>query len=363
MARKPIAVFSMAFLDVMACGLGATVLFLLIVSAQVSKDSSRANRDLREEATRIEQTVLDGRKDLIRLRDTVEHKSRQDDSLAGEIARTRKQLADLQEKIPPNDNDSLAKKDSLEQLRSDVQRLEEGNRRLTESAAQAGSGTRVRSFVGVGNRQYLTGMKMGGQRVLILVDSSASMLARTYVNVVRYRAMSDDRKRSAPKWKQTVATVDWLTTQMDPGARFQIYTFNETAHSVIDGSDGTWLEVKDAGTLDRAVAALRKVVPDKGNSLMRAFEAAQKLLPAPDNIYLLTDGLPTQGKEPPDPPRPVRADQRATLFNQALKDLPGKVPINVILFPMDGDPDAAALYWQLAVRTRGSFLAPSRDWP
>jgi hypothetical protein len=206
-------------------------------------------------------------------------------------------------------------------------------------------------------------MKMGGQRVLILIDASASMLARTYVNVVRYRAMSDERKRGAPKWKQAVATVDWLTTQIAPGARFQIYAYNEGARSVVEGSDGTWLEVKDAGDLNRAITSLRKVVPAGGNSLMRAFEAAQKLQPAPDNIYLLTDGLPTQGKEPPDPPEPVRADQRATFFNQALRDLPGKVPINVILFPMDGDPDAAGFYWQLAFRTRGSFLAPSRDWP
>ena len=363
MARRNINVFSMAFLDVMACGLGATVLFLLIVSAQVSKESSRANRDLREEATRIEELVLEGRKNLVRLRDDVERLSRQDSSLPGEIERLRKVLADLQAKIPPNDNDSLAKKESVEQLRSDIQRLEEGNQRLSAAAAQSASGTRVRSFVGEGNRQYLTGMKMGGRRVLILVDSSASMLARTYVNVVRYRAMSDDRKRGAPKWKQAVATADWLTTQITPGAYFQIYVYDEGARSVVAGSDGTWLEATDASALDRAMTELRKVVPARGNSLARAFEAARLLKPAPDNIYLLTDGLPTQGKEAPDPPVPVRADQRANYFNQALRDLPGRVPINVILFPMDGDPDAAGFYWQLAFRTKGSFLSPSRDWP
>lgn len=78
----------------------------------------------------------------------------------------------------------------------------------TASQQKSGTGGRVRSFTGDGNRQYLTGMQMGGKRVVILVDASASMLARTYVNVVRYRAMPDERKRKAPKWRQVVAAVD-----------------------------------------------------------------------------------------------------------------------------------------------------------
>ena len=35
MARRSFNVFSLSFLDVMACGLGATILFLMIISAQV----------------------------------------------------------------------------------------------------------------------------------------------------------------------------------------------------------------------------------------------------------------------------------------------------------------------------------------
>jgi hypothetical protein len=39
------------------------------------------------------------------------------------------------------------------------------------------------------------------------------------------------------------------------------------------------------------------------------------------------------------------------------------ISVNTILFPMEGDPEAAALYWQLALDTQGAFIAPSRDWP
>jgi hypothetical protein len=30
---------------------------------------------------------------------------------------------------------------------------------------------------------------------------------------------------------------------------------------------------------------------------------------------------------------------------------------------MEGDPSAAAAFWQLAIMTQGSFITPSGDWP
>lgn len=362
-ARRAFNVFSLSFLDVMACGLGATILILMIISAQIRVKADLANDDLRAEASRIEEEVLDAQKNLLRLRDTSVVRDSRASSAAAEIERLQKLIAEMSVEAEAQDNDSLAKEESVEQLRADVERLKEGNRRLAEAQPQPGSGERVRSFVGTGNRQYLTGMRMGGQRVLILVDSSASMLGRTYANVVRFRAMPDERKVRAPKWRQTVATVDWLTTQLAPGARFQIYSFNEQAGSTVAGSDGTWLEVQGGGNIERAIAGLRKVVPEKGTSLIRAFEAAKALTPVPDNIFLITDGLPTQGASAPATAEPVRADKRANFMRQAVAGLPRRVPINVILLPMEGDPEAAIRFWQLAMSTRGSFLAPSKDWP
>lgn len=365
MARRSFSVFSLSFLDVMACGLGATILFLMIISAQVRVKAERANEQMLAEASLLEQQVLDGRKNLLRLRDESQRQQRVATGAAGEITRLQALITELKAKLEAQAEagDSSAKKESIEQLRADVQRLEEGKRRLAEAKPAPASGQRVRSFVGEGNRQYLTGMKMGGRRVVILVDASASMLARTYVNVVRYRAMPEARRLKAPKWQQVVASVDWLTTQIAPGTQFQIYVFNEQARSVIPGTEGNWLEVKTAGDLDKAVAALRQVVPGKGTSLHAAFTALRNLKPAPDNVYLLTDGLPTQGKAPPERTLEVRPDQRAAYFNQAARELPPRVPVNVLLYPMDGDPDAAGFFWQLAMVTRGSFITPSRDWP
>jgi hypothetical protein len=58
----------------------------------------------------------------------------------------------------------------------------------------------------------------------------------------------------------------------------------------------------------------------------------------------------------------VKPEQRARYFVQALRELP-PIPVNVLLFPMDGDPFAAEAFWRLAFQSNGSFMAPSRDWP
>ena len=365
MARRKFDVFSLAFLDVMACGLGAIILVFMIISAQVSARSSEANIELLAETSKLEEEVLDGRKDLIRARNSMEAKQRDQEITEGEALRLQERLKELLAELAEYENDSLAETDSVEKLRSDIERLEAAKQRLSAKSADRSpdTGARLRSYVGEGNRQYLTGMKMGGDRVLILVDTSTSMLARTYVNVVRFRHMKDEKKRLAPKWQQVVNTVDWLTTRIQPGAKFQVYGFNEEARTVIDGSDGDWISVTDGSELTKAVESLRSVTPDKGTSLYKAFKAIREMDPLPDNVYLLTDGLPTQGKNPPSKPEMVKSEGRIKLFRQAVKEMPARVPVNVLLFPMDGDPAAAGLFWQLALATRGSFLSPSRDWP
>jgi hypothetical protein len=365
MARRPFNVFNLSFLDVMSCGLGAVVLFFMVINAQVATRAGKANAELQAETNRLEEEVLDGRKNLVRVRTVLESDRQKKLDAEDETARLEDTIALLREQLSELENRSLARVDSVEDLKADIERLEAAKERLQARAAEStpDTGRRIRTFVGSGNRQYLTGMQMGGNRVLILVDASASMLARTYVNVIRFRSMPEARRIRAPKWQQTVKTVDWLTTQINPGTRFQIYTFNEEAESVVAGTTGQWLEATDGSELTKAVEALRRKVPDKGTSLYTAFRAAKDLDPPPDNIYLLTDGLPTQGKSPPSTTQNVRPDKRRDFFERAMRELPGRVPVNVLLYPMDGDPAAPGLMWALALSTRGSFLTPAKDWP
>ena len=119
------------------------------------------------------------------------------------------------------------------------------------------------------------------------------MLDKKIVNIIRRRNMSDDRKLRSLKWRQAVASVDWLAAQLAETSKFQIYSFNTEAKPVLRGSDGVWLEVGDGNQLDEAVRILRRTVPEEGTNLKSAFAVIDELNPRPDNIILLIDSLPT----------------------------------------------------------------------
>ncbi|HAJ75674.1 MAG TPA: hypothetical protein DCM64_04385 [Gammaproteobacteria bacterium] len=84
--------------------------------------------------------------------------------------------------------------------------------------------------------------------------------------------------------------------------------------------------------------------------------------PLPDNIFLITDGLPTINNRGTSQAL-VTPAERVELFEDAVEELPEGIPVNIVLMPLEGDPSAAAIYWQLAQYSQGSFLTPSKDWP
>jgi hypothetical protein len=273
-------------------------------------------------------------------------------------------LADLEEskqQLAEYNQTTLSRREHINQLKADLKSLEAGNRRLEAGSHSAGApGTHVAGFKGEGDRQYLTGLKLRGQHTLILVDSSASMMDETLVNIIRLRNMDPARRRAAQKWRSAVATVEWLMSQLAGDRQFQLYSFNTTAWPLLKDSGGKWLAASDANALSGALDALHQLVPQNGTSLENAFAVVASFNPKPDSVILITDGLPTQGK---DRGKTIDSDGRLKLFSQAIKGYPTSVPMNVILLPMEGDPQAANAFWIEARRTHGSFLMPARDWP
>jgi hypothetical protein len=116
--------------------------------------------------------------------------------------------------------------------------------------------------------------------------------------------------------------------------------------------------------MEAALRALRRTAPTGGSSLQNAFAVIRQLDPAPDNVILVTDGLPTQGDKPPLVRTLVTMEQREDLMQEAVKSLPPSgPPISIVLLPMEGDPSAPIYFWRLARVTGGGFLSPARDWP
>ena len=363
MARKKrgFTTFNLSFLDIMSCGFGAVVLVFLIIDHSIEVEKKDLNRDLLSEVNLLEEDITDGEEGLVRLRNTLSDIDMQMVEAQGRATRIIEETSEYEALIEDLRRDGYTDSPDIEELKAEIQSLEDEVKKLRE-ASEAESGRSAREFVGEGNRQYLTGLNLGGRHIAILLDVSSSMLADRLVNVIRLRNMSEGIQRQADKWTRAVNTVDWLTAQLPVSSNYQIITFNTEARPALEGTEGEWLEVADQAQLEKVTASLRDLTPTGGTSLENAFLAMQKLSPTPDNIFLITDGLPTQGTTAPRGTT-ISGRDRQRLYRQAIKQLPSNVPINVILAPMEGDPMAASEFWQLAQVSRGSFMSPSEDWP
>ena len=361
--RRPTEVFSMSFLDCMSCGFGAVILFFMIINSHVNATVENENTELMAETNRLEIEVLEGRKNLALKRNTLQKLQTETEDADSQIAQIIALIQELQAELDKYDNETLAKIERVEKLQSDIKSLEEEVKRLLAiKAEQDGAGEQIREFRGEGDRQYLTGLKLGGERTLILVDRSASMLSDKLVNILRRRNLPETEQLRSRKWRQVIATVNWLTTQFQEDDLYQIYMFNNVTQPVIRGTEGVWLEVGDGTQLTEAIRVLRRTVPKNGTNMHSAFEVARKLSPPPDNIILLVDGMPTMNAATTDRDV-VGPSERLNLFSSATRQLPSGIPVNVMLFPMEGDFDAPISFWSLALTTRGSFMTVSRDWP
>jgi hypothetical protein len=363
MKRRSFNVFSLSFIDCICCGLGAVILLFVIVNARSAASRDQITRDLASEVERLEREVLDGRKRMADLRNALDAADDEMVRVQGATRQIVPVIEQRQREIAHYQDQTLARKAHANKLKTDVRSMEEGVKRLKAGGQDEDDyGSKVRAFAGEGHRQYLTDLQVGGGHILILLDASASMLDTTIVDIVRRRNLPQDQQRQAPKWRKALATVDWLTAQFPTGSRYQIIVFNETARFLVPGTDGRWLETADVRQLNEAVDRLYKLVPEKSTSLANAFAALRQLRPAPENVFLVTDGLPTMGTGTPWFKK-VSGEKRLSLFRDAVKLLPDHIPVNVILFPLEGDPAAASAYWQLAAFTRGAYFCPSPDWP
>ncbi len=363
MKRRPVSAFSLSFLDIMFCGFGAVVLLVLILNHDTVRARTETFADLRAEVVHQEKEVLQGEEKLVTARNSLTATDQELVLTQGEAARVIEDIRELKIEIARMEEQTLARRQHVNQLTSDLQNLDEEKKRLGAVAPDTrDEGDKVRRVVGEGDRQYLTGLKVGGKRILILVDSSASMLDETIINVIRRRNMDVAQKRNAPKWRRTLATLDWLVGNLPTDARFQLYRFDTRARAALAGSEGRWLSAANGEELEGAVRSLQQTIPAGGTSLYHAFAVAKELSPKPDNILLITDGLPTQGRTKAKGTT-VSSSERLSHFEKAARSLPKGVPVNTILMPMEGDAWAAAAYWRLALDTRGSFLTPARDWP
>ena len=258
--RRLLTPFSLSFLDIMSCGFGSVVLLFLIIKHNVDTNTIIPvdTRDQTSEVMLLEEEILEGRKNLAKTRNTI---SEIDEQLVEAQGMARRIMEKIQEtrSLAEQLSDTTSAVE-LDRLKLNIKELEEQKKQLQEEVRDTGDD--VRRLVGEGNREYLTGLKLGGKRILILLDVSGSMLDDTIVNIIRIRNMRDGIKRNAPKWVQTLRMVDWLTARFPRDSQYQVYVFNTKTRAALPGQEGKWLDVGNKADLNSVIEALGKIVPE-----------------------------------------------------------------------------------------------------
>lgn len=357
MVRKvrSVSTFSLSFLDIMSCGLGAAVLIFLLLKHTVDGPTP-LDPQVMSEVSLLEEEIKEGELKLVRIRNTISDVTDETvtaQGLARRIEEDIEKLKSLLQEINPD-----APVDVLA-LKNKIAKLEQQKKALEQTEV---GGRKAYEFSGDGERQYLTGLKLGGENVLILIDSSASMLDQSIVNIIRRRNMSDAQKKLAPKWQRAVSISQWVIANLPPESDFQILSFNQEVAAVFGDEANTWHEVSDRVALQQASEGVEDVIPTGGTNFDNVFSLAMDMQPRPDNIFLITDGLPTLGDKGKKTGS-VSGVERLRLFNRSLSLILPDIPVNTMLLPLEGDTYAAAAFWRLAIVTRGAFVTPASDWP
>lgn len=343
----------------MAGGFGAVVIMFLIINHATETTVEKDNRNLRAESRLVEYQLTTSEENLTFLRDLVGNLSIRIADVQRTINETIDRREIKEEELIEIEKTSLDQSETLERL---IKELEETEREVTalSRATRSEQGQTTIEITGEGDRQYLTGLYMGGTHILIALDISASMLDESIVNVLRRRNMDIERQRNAPKWQRAIRTVEWLTANIPLESRFQVVVYNNQSSFVVN--PGSWIDASDGETVRSIFAKLDKLVPEEGTNLRGLFELAGTIHPLPDNLFLIADSLPTMDS-PTTTRTTINGRQRLNLFYDAVRLLPAGIPVNVIMFPLEGDPIAPASYWNLAYITGGILMSPSDDWP
>lgn len=335
--------FGLAFLDVMSCGLGAAVLLFLIIDHNL---------------TELAQASESGEGDLQLLEQSIQE---QEELIAGH----QRQVKQLRRELQSLAQQRVAAMTTQAELRarqpqaSDTIRLEKELRKQKQKLQEAKKSKQLRETEGEGQRQYVAGFRVEGRRILILLDRSASMQDERIASIIRNKFLPIKYQIESYKWRWARSIFEWVLAHLPEQAQYQVWGFSTTATPALPKSG--WLQAKDEKRMEEVIAAVQGWVPSGGTRLDTTLAKVARMKPRPDAVYLITDGLPTQGKSWFKKNR-VSPAQRMEFFYAATKGIAGP-PFNIVLLPLEGDPAAAGAYWGFAMQTDGQFLAPAEDWP
>ena len=336
--------FNIAFLDIMACGLGAVVLILVL---------------LKGPGTAAEDPSIS----LMKLEEKIQRTQAKNAEVVAQIKNIKnRQLTDV-------DNNSknirgLAKlKQTIRKNKIKISALE------AELSARKEEQKKPKMPKTKKTDQHLIGLDVHGKKIVILLDRSGSMVHESLLEISMSKARGRLARVKGEKWVRAQKIAAWLIQQVPASSVFQVVAFNDEPKVLTK----SWLSKSNVDRVRHVEYAVKILEPTGGTNLEKAFAEALKL--GPDGVYLITDGLPTLGKKlnsviprggcgGPFQQSVVSGECRVTLMTDVItasKAFKGNV--SGVLLPLEGDPQAAPLFSKWVLRHQGKLISPPREWP
>ena len=346
--------FNIAFLDVMSCGLGAIILILMLVKYQSELPDQQSS------ALQADIAVLESQNR--QSQQSVETLQTQTDNAQATLAQLNTKLL----RLVTNINTA---KDTRQSLEAQIMKLQ----------IQADTPTQMPpapvTVVNKGLEDYLLGLKVEGRKIVILVDSSASMTDERLIDIIRYKIAAPTKRQQSPKWQRTQRIVEWLVAKVPKGSDYKVIHFAEQA-AMVGGNN--WKKGADPKDATVVLSDFKQLVPKGGTNLHTAMALMRSSAVGFSNVYLVTDSLPTQGEigkiktvmsffsgcaSVTGNAQNISGKCRVKLLKDIIISYQERAPVNVILLALEGDPYAAGAFWQWTAKSGGMLISPESSWP
>ena len=347
--------FNLAFLDVMACGLGAVLLILIIVNFN---DDTHIPSD---EIERLKQELAATQSQSQSVASSISVKQQETSTEEANAQTLAKRIGQLQIQQQAMQQAVADKKAVIAELEDAI------------AAAAPLTADDPMSIPNVGEETYLLGLLVEGRKIGILIDSSASMTDESLIEIIKRKLTSDASKQAGPKWQRTLRIVTWMLARLPESSQVSVVSYNESATTLGTRAVNS---VKVSANIKSILAEVEAIVPQNGTNLHAGLNAIYRAMPDITDLYIITDGLPSliensSGFSPSFSCNPFKGGQvtitgkcRIDVFNRTIKVNPiAGARTNIVLLPLEGDPQSPAFYWSWANFTGGTFITPAGTWP